>query len=239
VICVSGAVEKQLRHALGVNSKFPAVTVFEPQEPVYVTNEEVQARRSSLGLDASALVVGEFARIHPIKGIDILIKAAPIVLEKLPNVQFLIVGDTDGSDSSTRYRPELEKLTHDLGVTNHFIWTGFVPDPWVVMAVCNLTVLPTRAEGFGRVVIESWAVERAVVASDVDGPGEVIRLAGGGLLHTVEDHLALAESIIQLLTDSTLSAELAMRGNLWVKQYCSPTEYRSQFIGHLQNFIKR
>lgn len=238
VICISGAVEKQLRHALGVESEFPAVTLFDPQDTASFTTEEIQARRSSLSLDTNAIVIGLFARIHPAKGIDTLIRSASIVLEKLPDVQFLIVGDTDGSAVSTNYHHELEQLTHKLGISDRFIWAGFVPDPLLVMAACDLTVLPTRAEGLGRVVLESWAVERAVIASDIDGPGEIIRLADGGLLHPVDDYLALAHHIIRLLTDSVLRAELAKRGNLWVRQYCSPSNYRSQFMQHVQNFIK-
>ena len=237
VICISGAVEKQLRDALGVAVEFPAITLFDPQDIVSLTSEEIQARRSSFGLDANALVIGEFARVHPAKGMDVLVKSAPIVLEKLPNVRFLIVGDTDGSEFTANYRRELEQLTRDLGVADCFIWTGFVPDPLVVMAACDLTVLPSRAEGLGRVVLESWAVERAVIASDVDGPVEVIRLSGGGLLHPVDDHLALADRIIELCTDSALRMELAKRGNLWVQQCCSSSDYRSQFIQHVKNFI--
>ncbi len=239
VICISGAVEKQLRHALNVGLEFPAVTLFDPQELVSLTDEEIQIRRKSLGLKADTLVVGEFARIHPVKGIDTLIRAAPLVLEKLPNVQFLVVGDVDGSALSMEYRKELDKLIRDLGVANQFIWTGFVPDPLVVMATCNVTTLPTRAEGLGRVLIESWAVGRPVVASYTDGPGEVISLSGGGLLHPVDDHVDLAHQLIQLLANPTRCAELATLGREWVGHNCNSENYRSQFLACVGKFIKR
>lgn len=237
VVCISGAVEKQLREALGVGAEFPSKAIFDPQELIDIPAGDAAARRQSLKLEADALVVGLFARIHPVKGIDTLIKAAPLVVEKLPQVRFLIVGDTDNSAFSLTYLQDLKKLAEELGIDENFIWTGFVSDPMLVMAACDLTALPTRAEGLGRVVIESWSVGRGVVASDTDGPGEIIRLSGGGLLHPVDDHQTLARHLTLLLSDERKRTQVAGLGREWTRQNCDPEIYRARFIESVQGFV--
>ena len=156
----------------------------------------------------------------------------------MPNARFLVVGDTDGSAPSLAYRQTLIELTQELGVAENFIWTGFVCDPLTVMAACDVTALPTRAEGLGRVLIESWAVGRPVVASKTDGPEEVIGLSGGGLFHPIDDHVTLAHQLIQLLSQPSQRTLLAELGRTWVSQNCAPFEYQSRFLAYVQEFIK-
>lgn len=237
VICISGAVEQQLRSVLQLNDNFPVTTLFDPQPLVEIDAQNIEKRRQSLGLSSEDLVVGQFCRLHPVKGVDTLIRAIAIVLKQFPFAKFLVVGDADGSENSHLYAQSLRKLSNDLGVEHALIWTGFVNDPFTVMACCNFTVLPTRAEGLGRVVIESWSVDRAVIASDTDGPGEVIRLSGGGILHPVEDHEALARSIIDLCADSKKRAFLANLGKTWLINNCDPDYYRERCIKHIEKFI--
>ena len=231
VICISGAVEIQLRAALGDASKVPPMwTLYDPQSITPISDGAVEARKESLGISKDELVVGVFVRIHPVKGIDNIIHASALILDQVPQARFMIVGDNDGSDAAGQYRNYLMDLAQELGIADKFIWTGFVTDPLTVMAVCDLTCLPSRAEGLGRVLIESWSVGRAVIASDIDGPGEVMRLSGGGLLHPVDDVETLAKYVVKLLNDPDEREQLADKGRLWVEKTCSPEEYRRNFL---------
>jgi glycosyltransferase involved in cell wall biosynthesis len=58
--------------------------------------------------------------LAPWQGVDCLIKAAPIVLKKVPEAKFLIVGDGI-------MREEWEKMTQDLGISEYFLFVGSVP----------------------------------------------------------------------------------------------------------------
>jgi len=237
VICISGAVETQLRQALDLPPQFPAITLFDPQEVTVVPQAAIDQRRQQLGVTPDTLLVGLFARIHPIKGIDLLIQAAPRILQQVSNVRFVIVGDPDNQTSGLQYRDQLKNLTHQLEVADYFIWTGFVPDPLVMMATCDIVTLPTRAEGLGRVLIEAWSVGRPVVASQTDGPEEVIGRSGGGLLHPIDDPPALAHQLMQLLSSAELRSQFGQAGYTWVKQNCDPAYYRAQFLTYVTQFI--
>lgn len=232
VVCISGAVERQLREAIQAGTDFKAVTLYDPQEPVEFSAAEALRRRRELGVRDDEFLVGQFARVHPEKGFDTFIRAAALVSASLPNARFAVVGAGDPS-----YVEELKRLTHELNVADKFIWAGFVPGATLVMAACDVTALATRAEGLGRVIIESWAVGRAVAASDTGGPGEVIRLSGGGLLHPVGDHGALAENLLRLLSDEALRKDLAGRGRDWMRSNCDPVSYRERFVEHLRGFV--
>ena len=230
VICISGAVEKQLKAALCNKDLPPIYTLFDPQEVKTVSLDTIQIQRQNLGLKPHELLVGEFARINPVKGIDLLIRAAPLVLRKVSEVRFVIAGDVDNATSRPCYLRDLKKLAKELGVSDRFIWTGFVEDPLSLMAACDIITLPTRAEGLGRVLIEAWSVNRPVVASQVDGPEEVISLSGGGLLHPVDDHEALAAQLIKLLLNPEKRDALANMGRDWVFKNCSPQQYKNKFL---------
>ncbi len=235
VICISKTVEQQLRDALNVGAEFPATTIYDAQEIPNFPASEIAARRAELGIADDELAVGLFARLHPVKGIENLIKAAPVIAKEFPQARFMIVGDADPSSTSA-YKDELHEMARKSGIGEKFIWTNYVSDPVKVMATCDLVVHPTRAEGYGRVIVEAWSVGRAIVASDIDGTGEIIHASGGGLLHEVDDYETMARHVIQLLRDPQQRAELAALGTNWTRENCNPEHYRAQFVERVAQF---
>lgn len=235
VICVSKTVEKQLRDALNVGAEFPATTIYDAQEIPNFPALEIAARRAELGIAHDELAIGLFARLHPVKGVENLIKAAPVIAKEFPQTRFMIVGDAEPS-STTAYKDELHEMARKSGIADRFVWTGYVSDPVKVMAACELAVHPTRAEGYGRVIVEAWSVGRAVVASDIDGTGEIIHASGGGLLHDVDDYQTMARHVIQLLRDPQQRAALAALGTKWTRENCNPEHYRAQFVKEVAKF---
>ncbi|WP_414468690.1 glycosyltransferase family 4 protein [Methanobacterium sp. ACI-7] len=87
------------------------------------------------------------------KNIDILIKSIYLAKDKIPNIQCLIIGD--GPE-----RLKLEKLVHELNLSNNVIFKGFMEnydDLISYMKSSKVFVLPSTREGFGIVVIEANA----------------------------------------------------------------------------------
>ncbi len=104
------------------------------------------------------------------KGFDVILEILPSLLNKIANVVYMIAGD--GSD-----RPRLLRKTQDLGLTNHVIFTGYLPEAEKVdhYHLADVYAMPSMGEGFGIVFLEAMACGLPVVGSLWDGGREALR----------------------------------------------------------------
>eukprot|EP01037_Dinobryon_pediforme_P013984 gene13984-14101_t len=98
------------------------------------------------------------ARIEEKKGLDILIRALPLI-----NVPFLLTITGHGAPG---YVEALKQLAVEMHVAQHIHWTGFQQEnKFNILAEHDLFVLPSHDENFGNAVIESLSVGTAVLVS--------------------------------------------------------------------------
>ena len=128
------------------------------------------------------------------KGIDILINAFSLVLQKFPNLTLYIVGD--GSEKNN-----LIKQTHKCGISNHVFFTGTtdLEELFSYMKGALIHICPSRAEGGGIVNVEASACGCVPIGACVDGIPEYIQDQKTGLLFEPENETDLANKIIYLL----------------------------------------
>ncbi|HUA74457.1 MAG TPA: glycosyltransferase family 4 protein [Solirubrobacteraceae bacterium] len=161
---------------------------------------------------ATILTVGRIEERY--KGHDAMLRALPLVLAKVPQAQWVVIGD--GS-----LRPGLEALAEGLGVAHAVRFLGAVSDEernlWLRRA--RLVAMPSRlpaggfaGEGFGIVYLEAGAYGKPVVAGDVGGALDAVRDGETGLLVDPADPLALAQAIARLLADPGLASRLGANG---------------------------
>ncbi len=131
---------------------------------------------------------------HASKGQDIVIKALALLKDKL-NFPFRI--DFVGKGLSLPY---LEELVESVGLGENIRFLGEKDQLWLYrqLATYHMLVQPSRYEGFGLTVLEGLAAGLPVLASDIDGPKELIQKTFGGLLFHSEDVESCAEMIYQL-----------------------------------------
>jgi len=146
--------------------------------------------RKELGLSEEEKLVGIVGRLVPIKGHAVFLKAARLVLEKLPSCRFLIVGDG-------LLRPQLEQLALGLSKNVHFLgWRSDLPR---IYADLDLLVLSSLNEGTPVSVIEAMAAGLPIAASAVGGVKDLVVHGKTGLLVEPGDPEALSGAIMALL----------------------------------------
>jgi len=150
-------------------------------------------------------------RLTKEKNIPNLIKAAPMVLNTVPNTLFLIVGQGDE-------RPKLEKLVMELGIEDNFIFAGAVPDVADYYHLSDLLVLPSNHEGRAIVIVEAMACGKPVISTDVGGAHDVIVDEKTGYIVPVNNSDLLAQKMIYLLENPGLSKEMGRNGQVLVKK---------------------
>ncbi|RLC49769.1 MAG: glycosyltransferase family 4 protein, partial [Candidatus Cloacimonadota bacterium] len=157
--------------------------------------------------------VGKFAHF---KGVDILIKAARIVSDKIPDVAFLLAGDGE-------LRSELEKMKKDLELNNlYFLGHQNQETVASIYNIADISVVPSRVEPFGLVAIEALACGTPVVATNAGGLPDFINEKVGNLVE-MDNPQALANAIIFELENNTkktkgkFAAEYAKKNYSWNK----------------------
>src|SRR5207247_2049140 len=177
-----------------------------------------QALRKSLALTRSGPVVMSVGRFVRYKGYEYLLEAALLVRQAMPGVHWVLVGDGE-------LKRELENQVRLLGLEAQVHFTGWRENITELLALCDLFVLPSLGEHFGRVLIEAMAMAKAIVATDSGGVPEVVIDGETGLLVPPADATPLAEAVIKLLRNPALDSRLGKAGLQRVEHEFSMTRH--------------
>ena len=174
--------------------------------------------KEKLNLDIEKNYICFVGLLAPWQGIEYLIKAAPNIIRRFPNVRFLIVGDGP-------MKKELTELANKIGINNNFIFTGSVPHEHVpsyinASDICVAYKIPLRSGYSALKLYEYMACGKPVVASRLKG-FEVLEDTFSGLLAEPENPEKLANAIITLLENKPLREEMGRNGREHVMQNLS------------------
>jgi glycosyltransferase involved in cell wall biosynthesis len=155
------------------------------------------------------------------KGVDVLVRAMPLVRERVPACRAVVVGGSGG-----------RSLRPSPGVEVH----ARVPKPELARLYGRATLfaLPSRAEAFGHVLAEAMAYRLPCVASDTGGIPEVVDDGRTGYLVPVGDHRALADRIVELLTDPDRMRRMGEAGRRKVEARFTWDRVVSRMLPYLQ-----
>lgn len=153
-------------------------------------------RRLGLGKGPIILTLGRMDAAERAKGFDEVLEVLPSLLEDFPTLTYCLAGD--GTD-----RARLEQKAEKLGVRDHTVFTGYVPEEQKLdlYRLTDLFVMPSRLEGFGYVFLEALAAGIPVVASSVDGSREAVREGAWGTLADPNNRDELLTAIRSGLVD--------------------------------------
>jgi glycosyltransferase involved in cell wall biosynthesis len=150
--------------------------------------------------------VGILGRIIYWKGHKVFLQAAAMVLQRLPETRFFVVGDGP-------VRDELESHARTLGIDDHVVFTGQRDDVPGILASLDLLVhASTRPEPFGRVILEAMAMAKPVVATDLGAPREIVEDGVSGYLIPAGNPEVMAQRIVNILEDHRASREMGRHG---------------------------
>jgi glycosyltransferase involved in cell wall biosynthesis len=167
--------------------------------------EERDDRRTELG-SGDRPVIGFVGQIVPRKGVTTLIRALPMIREHFPSALLAIVGCPPPDE--TEYEQECLSLARQLGVEPHVRFLGYRRDVPAWMRSFDVFALPTRAEPFGKVVIEAMAAACPVVVTAVGGIPEIVVNSTLGTLVPPDDPRAVADGVLAYLHDPAHAARV-------------------------------
>jgi glycosyltransferase involved in cell wall biosynthesis len=186
-----------------------------------------------LGIPPEMTVVGTVGRLTPVKGQEVLIRAASELIRRGEKIFLVLLGDGE-------LRRDLEELSLRLDIAEYVRFLGWQPEVARVMATFDIFCLPSRNEGMGKVLVEVMAMGKPIIASSVGGIPDIVRSGENGILVPVGDTAAWAEAIIRLCRDSEKRRRMGDAGMQMAPRYNSEEMIKriDRMYGKLLNKIK-
>lgn len=168
--------------------------------------------------------IATVARLHPDKGLDVLVAALALVREAVPDAELVVAGgDQPGSDVAG----ELAALAARLGVGGAVQLLGHVDAPAAVLGGAAVYAQPSRPGGdvLPLSVIDAAGLGLPVVASAVGAMADLVVDGTTGHLVAPGDPAALADRLVALLRDRATAARMGAAGAARIAARHAPGSY--------------
>jgi len=173
------------------------------------------------------------ARIHPEKGLEDLIRASPIIIQKFPNIKIKIIGRVDDKN----YFKKIKKLIQELDCIQNIEFVGPIAHDELVKwyNLCKIFVLTSKTEEQSIVTLEAMACGKPVVVTKVGALPEFIEDGTNGFLVDQNQTEMLSQKINLLLTDEDLRRKIGVIARQTIKEKFSWEHY----IGKLTDIFHK
>lgn len=162
-------------------------------------------------------------RIHPDKGIDILIEIAAGLKNRGLNFELILVGDGEAV-----YMSDLKNKIKSAGFEREVVFTGIIHDFETLKKVYQSSeyfIFPSFTEGFPRVFYEAMACGLPVIAADLPGYTGIMKNGVNSVLINSHDPVVWIEAILQLIKNDTLREQIRVNSHDTVKKFFAEQKY--------------
>jgi glycosyltransferase involved in cell wall biosynthesis len=195
---------------------------------------DVTTLRASMGLGGASHLVSTVGHVRPVKGLDILIRAAATVCQEFPRAMFLVIGDVH----APAHFQELLELTESLGLNENVRFVGPSEDVFSLLKMSDVFCLPSRSEGFSNALLEAMACSLPCVATRVGGNSEALKDGQSGFLIESENPRLLADRILTLLRQPERAKEMGREGRRVVEAKFTIQVMMSRLVESYHTILK-
>jgi len=163
-------------------------------------------------------------RFEARKGPDVLLRAVPRLLERVPDVRVVLRGTDTGSADGGSYSEQLRRLVTELGIAK----ITEIVDRWDVDAVreelprATVCAVPSRWESFGYVAAEAAALGSPVVASRIPALEDIVTDGVTGRLVPTDDPASLSDALGDLLSEPSTARRMGAEAAREIAERCDP-----------------
>lgn len=188
------------------------------------------------GGDGASTIV-TVARLHPDKGVDVLVQAAARLQQRGAKFRVVVVGGEQ--PGLEHYAAQLRAAVRTDGLDDIVELVGQVDDVTCYIAAADVYVQPSRAETFGVAALDAMAAGKPLVVTRAGGLGEIIDDGRTGLCVTPDDAEALADAIEHLLADPVYARRLGSAAHQDAMERYSPQRFESSVLAVVDRLVVR
>lgn len=206
-------------------------TVLPPVELPQATEDAIKAFRCQHNLQDRRPVIGMAARFAAEKGVEVLLEALPHVLEAYPQAKVLYAGQYKNVMGEEEYAQRLFPVIQDYEAKGQWEFLGVLDPEQMASFYPNLDALVVPSlnstESFGLVQIEAMMNGVPVIASNLPGVRQPVKITGMGEIFPVGAGEALGEALVQLTSHPE-----SYRGDpRWIREQFSPDANAAAYEG--------
>jgi phosphatidylinositol alpha-1,6-mannosyltransferase len=171
--------------------------------------------RREFGLEEEKKIVLFVGRLYHRKGLEILLRSIPAVIQEFGDVKFAISGT-----GFKKKEESLRKLAKELETEDYVTFLGYVPDEKLpnLYSASDIFVLPAIYENFPFAILEAQATGLPVISTKVGGIPEFLADNENGFLIDPGDSAHLTQRVLTLLQDPKLAKEMGRRGRSLIEE---------------------
>jgi glycosyltransferase involved in cell wall biosynthesis len=170
-----------------------------------------EAARLELGLEPDMRVIGTVGGLRPVKGYDILIRAAAQLFLQERRARLVMVGDGE-------QRQYLADVARSESIADRVLFLGARRDVPRLLAAFDVFALSSHSEAFPVSALQAMAAGLPVAATDVGCLSEIVEPETTGILVPPGRPQALSQALARLVQDPALSREMGQRGSDIVRE---------------------
>ena len=199
IITVSEDIRRRLSEKLPQNILITMHNAIDPQK-IKPSKSAIEIR-SEFNLDDKSPLIGAVGRLVPVKGYDLFLQMALMILEKRPDARFILAGDGP-------LRRSLEEQSRRLNIADKVIFAGFRGDIIDMVNALDIFVFSSYHEGVPMALLEAMSLKKAIVSTAVGGLNEVLENGVSGLLVKPKSADDLAGACMKIMGDANLKTSL-------------------------------
>jgi glycosyltransferase involved in cell wall biosynthesis len=226
-VCDSETVKKGLL-ALGTESGKIRIIYNGVDTQQFSPNHRDSALRKKLKMTGGPIVIC-IRHLTPAYNVEMLIRAIPHILEKVPGAKFIIGGDGPQRDY-------LENIVSSLGVAENTRFIGFIPHDELpqYLASSDIYISTSLADSTSLSLQEAMASGLAPVVTDLPANREWVTDGENGFIVPPNDIHTLAEKVVYLLNNNNVRTSFGKVGQKLIRERA---EYRTE-MGRVENMYK-
>jgi glycosyltransferase involved in cell wall biosynthesis len=196
-----------------------------------ITRSPKEVRRE-LRVEENCPLIGSAGRMVPIKGYDVLLESAKLVLDEEPNARFILAGDGP-------QKGELERRAQAMGLGGKVLFIGFRHDITDIINSLDLFLMSSYHEGIPMVLLEAMALQKPIVSTAVGGIDEVIASEESGLLVDSGDVRALATACLTVLQNTDMKTRMGVAAKKRIEDEFSVDVQKRRLVAVYRELMSR
>jgi glycosyltransferase involved in cell wall biosynthesis len=212
-----------------LNATAEIETVYPPVGHRY-SEGDPEPLHERFGIPEGAPVLASVGYVTAGRGQDVLVRAMPGILERVPEARYVLAGDPFPRPQDIAFRDRLVELISELGLEGSVIVTGHYEKVADVYATADVIVNPARFnEPFGRVPFEAAIAGKPAVVTRVGAIPELLTDERSALIVEPDDPAQLAEAVVRVLSEPELAQRLVDGAREIVAAHLTPAHSLAGF----------
>ena len=215
VIVNSMAMKDHYSQIIKINQEKSIQVIYNGSDFNFPVTKKREQIKEELNIPFDEFIIIMVARLDPWKDFETFLEAAKILTEYEKKINFLIVGDGE-------LRKNLEKLIITKELTENVMLIYEKKDVFNYINASDISVLSTHGEGFSNSVLESMAMCKPVIATNVGGNPDAIGINGeAGILVEPKSPQLLADAILYLIKNKDIRTTMGKAAQNRINKLCS------------------